>query len=221
MQYMALYLVATPIGNLEDITLRALRILKQVDLIAAEDTRHTKKLLSHHQIKNQMISYNDRNKGKKTSGLVKMLRDGKGIALVSDAGTPGISDPGFYLVRECIKNNIEVVPIPGANALLAALTASGMPTDKFSFYGFLPKKEKAKSDFFNLIKSKEETIVVYESPYRLIKTLRLMVELIPNHNVVVARELTKKFEEVLRTSVSQIQERFSQERPRGEFVVVI
>ena len=218
---MALYLVATPIGNLEDITLRALRILKQVDLIAAEDTRHTKKLLSHHQIKNQMISYNDRNKGKKTSGLVKMLRDGKGIALVSDAGTPGISDPGFYLVRECIKNNIEVVPIPGANALLAALTASGMPTDKFSFYGFLPKKEKAKSDFFNLIKSKEETIVVYESPYRLIKTLRLMVELIPNHNVVVARELTKKFEELVRGKPKEVLSYFEKKGVKGEFVILL
>lgn len=218
---MALYLVATPIGNLEDLTLRGLRILKEVDLIAAEDTRQTRKLLSHYKFSNKLLIYNDTKKEKVTPNLIKMLKQGVSIAVVSDAGTPGISDPGFYLVRECVKNNIEVIPVPGANSVLAALVASGLPTDKFSFYGFLPKKEKAKKDFISSIKSKEETIIVYESPYRIMKTLILMQEIIPEHNLVVARELTKKFEEFVRGKPSDIIKHFEKKKIRGEFVILL
>ena len=218
---MVLYLVSTPIGNLEDITLRALRILKQVDLIAAEDTRQTRKLLSHYKIRNRITSFNDNNKDRKTPLIINKLNQGQSIAVVSDAGTPGISDPGFYLVRECVKQNIVVVPVPGPSSFIAALVSSGLPTDSFSFYGFLPKKEKKKRDFFEAIKDKKETVVVYESPYRIIKTLELMVETIPNHNVVVARELTKIFEEFVRGKPKEVLEHFKSKNIKGEFVLVI
>lgn len=221
MLYMVLYMVATPIGNLEDITFRALRILKEVDLIAVEDTRHTRKLLSHYKFSNKLLIYNDAKKEKATPNLIKMLKQGVSIAVVSDAGTPGISDPGFYLVREATKQGIKVVPVPGANSLLAALVASGLPTDKFSFYGFLPKKEKAKNDFFQNIKDKTETIIVYESPYRVIKTLNLMIEIIPDHNIVVARELTKKFEEFVRGKPKKVLAHFEKKKIKGEFVILL
>ena len=218
---MVLYLVSTPIGNLEDITLRALRILKQVDLIAAEDTRQTKKLLSHYKIRNRITSFNDNNKDRKTPLIINKLNQGQSIAVVSDAGTPGISDPGFYLVRECVKQNIVVVPVPGPSSFIAALVSSGLPTDSFSFYGFLPKKEKKKRDFFEAIKDKKETVVVYESPYRIIKTLELMVEIIPDHNIVVAREITKKFEEFVRGKPKEVLEHFEKRKVKGEFVLII
>jgi len=218
---MALYIISTPIGNIEDITFRAVRILTEADLILAEDTRRTGVILAHYKIKNKMDSYNDFNKEKKTSKIIELLRKGMDIALVSDSGTPGISDPGFYLVRECVRNNIQVIPIPGANALISALVCSGLPTDKFSFYGFLDKKEKKKRDFFNSIKEKKETIVVYESPHRLVKTLAIMNEVIPDKQLVIARELTKKFEEFIRGNVTEVYQRVKNRTIKGEIVLVI
>ncbi len=211
-----LYIVATPIGNLEDISLRGKRILSDVDLILAEDTRRAGRLLSHFEIKNKLKSYNDYNKEKITPELVKYLKHND-AALVSDAGTPGISDPGFYLVRECIKEDIPVVPVPGPSAIITALCASGLPTDKFSFHGFLPKSKKKVTDFLEFVKNRDETIVVYESPYRVEKTLKTMSEVIPQHDVVVARELTKKFEEFIRGKPSEILEKIVL---KGEFVIL-
>jgi len=218
---MPLYIVATPIGNLEDITLRALRILKEVDLIAAEDTRRTLKLLTHYQIKNKLESYNDFNKEKKTKFLISVLKENKGIALVSDSGTPGISDPGFNLIRECIRNDIQIIPVPGPNAAISALVCSGLPTDKFAFYGFLPKKEKAKTDFFNSIKEEKKTVILYDSPHRIKKTLRLLSEILPEKNIVIARELTKKFEEFIRGTAKELNERLKDREIKGEIVLII
>src|SRR3989338_2607283 len=192
---MGLYIAATPIGNLEDITLRALRILKEVDLILAEDTRRTMKLLSHYSIRNRIDSFNEFNKRRKTPYIISLLKQNKEIAVVSDSGTPGISDPGFYLVRECIKNGIKVIPIPGASSVISALVVSGLPTDRFSFFGFIPKKESQKRKFLEKISGMDGTIVLFESPHRLIKTLKAMSETAPNFSMVLAREMTKKFEE--------------------------
>ena len=205
---MTLYVVATPIGNLEDITLRALRILEQVDLILAEDTRRTGNLLKKYNIQKKMESFNDHNKEKKTPRILKMLETQQ-IAMVSDSGTPGISDPGFYLVREARKRHINVSPIPGPNAAITALCASGLPTDKFCFYGFLPKKGFKK--VLEEIKSRNETAIIYEGPHRIEKTLRRIEELMPEREVVVARELTKKFEEFTGKDV----------KAKGEFVILI
>ena len=219
---MALYIVATPIGNLEDITLRALRMLKEVELILAEDTRRISILLKHYEIKNKRISsFNDFNKEKKTPSIVRLLKNNKEIALVSDAGTPGISDPGFYLVRECVRERIKVVPVPGASSIISALVASGLPTDKFSFYGFLPKKEKKKRDVLMEIKEKSETIILFESPHRILSTLRLMNETIPDFNIVIAREMTKRFEEFIRGNVSGVYEMVKDKWIKGEIVVVL
>ncbi len=216
-----LYLVATPIGNLEDITFRAVRVLKEAGLIAAEDTRQTGKLLSHFGIKNEMVSFNDLNKEMRARQLVKLMKDGKDVAVVSDAGTPGISDPGFYLVRECVREGIKVVPVPGASALLSALTCSGLPTDRFFFYGFLPKKEKKKSDVLAGIKEFKETVVFYESPYRLIKSLEAMAKILPEHSVVVGRELTKMFEEFVMGTPEEVLEHFRKKGVKGEFVILV
>jgi 16S rRNA (cytidine1402-2'-O)-methyltransferase len=216
-----LYLVATPIGNLEDITLRALRILKEVSLIAAEDTRQTRKLLTHYQISKDLTSFNDLNKEFRARQLVELMKDGKDIAVVSDAGTPGVSDPGFYLVRECVRAGIKVVPVPGASALLSALTCSGLPTDKFFFYGFLPKKEKKREDVLREIGDFGMTVVFYESPYRIIKTLAAMARVIPEYNIVIGRELTKLFEEFVRGSPEEVLAHFSKKAIKGEFVVVV
>ena len=218
---MPLYIVATPIGNLEDITLRALRILKEADLIAAEDTRRTLKLLTHYQIKNKLESYNDFNKEKKTKFLISILKENKSIALVSDSGTPGISDPGFNLIRECIRNNIQIIPVPGPNAAISALICSGLPTDKFTFYGFLPKKEKAKTDFFNSIKEEKKTVILYDSPHRIKETLRLLSEILPEKNIVIARELTKKFEEFIRGTAKELNEKLKDREIKGEIVLII
>lgn len=218
---MALYIISTPIGNLADITLRALETLKQLDLILAEDTRRTSKLLSHYNIKNKIISYNDFNKHKKTPMIINFLKNNKNIGIVSDSGTPGISDPGFYLVRECVKNNINIIPTPGPNAAITALISSGLPTDSFSFYGFLPKKEKAKEDFFKKIKNEDKTIVIYESPYRLIKTLKIMSEITPNKEICIARELTKKFEEFIRGTAFEIYSKIKYREIKGEIVIII
>lgn len=213
-----LYIVATPIGNLEDITVRALDILRNVDLVLAEDTRRSGVLLNHYKIKAKMISYNDMNKEKKTASVIKMLKSGDQVALISDAGTPGISDPGFYLVRECVKENIQISPIPGACALISGLVCSGLPTDKFSFFGFIPKKEGKKKEFF---KGLSGTTVFYESPHRILKTLKMMNELIPDRQVVIARELTKKFEEFIRGSVSEVYLQLKDKNIKGEIVVII
>jgi 16S rRNA (cytidine1402-2'-O)-methyltransferase len=216
-----LYIVSTPIGNLKDITLRAIDTLREVDLILAEDTRRTKILLREYMIKDkQIISYNDINKTRITQKAIELLKQGKDLALVSDSGTPGISDPGFYLVREAIKYNIDISPIPGPTAIISALVCSGLPTDKFGFFGFLPKKDGKKRDVFEWISKTENlTFIYYESPHRIIKTLRLMNEIIPEKNIVIARELTKKFEEFIRGKVKEVYQKVK--KLKGEIVLII
>lgn len=219
---MPLYIVSTPIGNLKDITLRALDTIKDAEIILAEDTRRTFILLNHYNIKNKkLISFNDNNKEQKTSFIIEELKQNKSISIVSDSGTPGISDPGFYLVRESIKNNIQIIPIPGPTASISALVSSGFPTDSFIFYGFIPKKEKAKIDFFNKIKDSDKTTIIYESPYRLIKTLRIMQEIMPDREICIARELTKKFEEFIRGVSKEIYQKLKDKNIKGEITIVI
>ncbi|MFH1316821.1 MAG: 16S rRNA (cytidine(1402)-2'-O)-methyltransferase [Candidatus Woesearchaeota archaeon] len=218
---MTLYLISTPIGNLEDISFRALRILKQVDLILAEDTRRTGILLNKYDIKNRQESFNDNNKEKKTRFVIELLKQGKDIALVSDSGTPGISDPGFYLTRECVKNNIVVSPIPGPNAAISALISSGFATDRFTFIGFLPKKEKARSDILNKIKDLNSTFIIYESPYRIQKTLKAMSEIIPDRKICIAREMTKKFEEFIRGNSTELYNNLKNRNIKGEITIVV
>src|SRR5215467_5631594 len=195
----ALYLVATPIGNLEDITLRALRVLKEVDLIACEDTRQTQKLLNHYDIHTRTVSYHEHNEMTKAAELVVDLEGGAKIALVTDAGSPAISDPGFRLIHLAIRHHVPVVPIPGASAFLAALVASGLPTDSFRFSGFLPAKSGQRRRILESIRGSERTQVFYEAPHRLLETVADIVELLgPGRHVVVAREVTKLHEEFLR-----------------------
>ncbi|MBL7051179.1 16S rRNA (cytidine(1402)-2'-O)-methyltransferase [Candidatus Woesearchaeota archaeon] len=214
-------MVSTPIGNLKDISLRAIEILNSVELIAAEDTRRTNVLLMHHDITNRLISFNDHNKEKTTPRLIQLLKQNKDIALVSDAGTPGISDPGFYLVREAVKENIQISPIPGPTAMISALICSGLPTDKFTFYGFLPKSTKKKIDIFNSLKTKKETAIFYESPYRIIKTIDVMNEIFPEKNIVLARELTKKFEEFMYGTVNELYKKLKDKTIKGEIVLIL
>lgn len=218
-----LYIVSTPIGNLKDITLRALDILREVDLILAEDTRRTGILLKEYMIKDKKItSYNDINKIKKTKEVIELLKQGQDIALVSDSGTPGISDPGFYLVREAVKYNIQISPIPGPTAPIAALVCSGLPTDKFGFFGFLPKKDGKKREIFGWISKMENlTFIYYESPHRILKTLRLMEEIIPEKNVVIGREMTKKFEEFIRGTAKSVYQKVKEKKIKGEIVLII
>jgi 16S rRNA (cytidine1402-2'-O)-methyltransferase len=216
-----LYIVATPIGNLGDITLRAIETLKSVDLIAAEDTRHTKILLDKYEIKVPTTSYFEYNKIQKTEYLLEVLQAGKSVALVSDAGTPGISDPGYKIIRMCIDGNIPVVPVPGPSGLVAALTISGKPTDKFTFEGFLSNKSARRKNQLKKLKAEERTIVLYESPHRIIKFLEDVLEIYGDMEIVLARELTKKFEEVRREKVSSLLEHFKANRPRGEFIIII
>jgi len=213
--------VSTPIGNLEDITLRALRVLKEVDLIAAEDTRKTGILLQHYQIKTKTTSYHDFNKEKKTPYLLNELKSGKDLAIVSDAGTPGISDPCFYLVNNAIKEKIEIVPIPGASALLSALVVSGLPTDRFVFEGFLPSKKTKRIEKLNLLKSEKRTLIFFESPYRLIQILKNLNEVFGERRIVVARELTKKFEEIIRGKITEVLNYFERKKVKGEMVIVV
>jgi 16S rRNA (cytidine1402-2'-O)-methyltransferase len=215
-----LYLVATPIGNLEDITYRAVKVLTSVDLIAAEDTRKTKILLDHYHISKPMMSYYSYNEQARAPQLIEKLLAGQSIALVSDAGTPGISDPAFHIVQQALENGISIIPIPGPAAFIAALIASGLPTDRFVFEGFLPLKKGRKTKF-ELLKSENRTIVIYESPHRIIKTLTDIQTVLGNRHVVVARELTKKFEEIVRGSVSSVLTELTKKTPRGEYVVVI
>lgn len=216
-----LYLCATPIGNLEDMTLRCIRILKEADLIAAEDTRQTIKLLNHFEIKKPMISYHEHNKQEKGRELVSMLLEGKSIALVSDAGMPAISDPGEDLVRLCIEHNITVTPIPGASASLTALIISGLSTRSFCFEGFLPANKKEKKELLTQLKEETRTIILYESPHRIKDTLSELQQYLGDRKISVSRELTKKFEETIRGSISEVAAILKERDIKGEFVVVI
>jgi 16S rRNA (cytidine1402-2'-O)-methyltransferase len=216
-----LYIVSTPIGNREDITLRALRILKEVDLIAAEDTRHTLLLLRHFGIQTPLTSYFEGNELKKKEFILSKLKQGDRIALVSDAGTPGISDPGFRLIQTAIENHIPIVPIPGPSAVIAALSVSGLPTDAFLFKGFLPHKSKKKRDLLQQLEEIKETLIFYESPHRLSETLNDIFELLGNREMVLTRELTKVYEEVLRGKVSEIQTLIRDRKLKGEITLVI
>ena len=216
-----LYICGTPIGNLEDITLRALRILKEVKLIAAEDTRHTKKLLNHYQINTKVTSYYEYNKFKKSTYLVEILKNGQDIALVSDAGMPGISDPGYVLVNLALKNNIKIIPIPGVSALITALVVSGLPTDKFVFEGFLPRRIKERKRYFKSIENEERTIIFYETPHRLKRALKDMLEIWGDRKIVVARELTKKYEEIIRGKLSRVLSEINAKDIKGEITLVV
>jgi 16S rRNA (cytidine1402-2'-O)-methyltransferase len=217
-----LYIVATPIGNLGDVTLRTLEILKSVDLIAAEDTRRTRKLLNHFEIPTRTISYHSHNEHRKTAELLEQVADGLKLALVSDAGMPCIADPGFLLVREAVKYGIEPEIIPGVSSLTFAIAASGMPSDRFTFYGFLPVKPGKKQKILEEIKSNAHTAVVFESPYRISKTLLAISEVIgADTAVAVVREATKLHEEVLRGGASELYETHRERNWKGEFVLVI
>jgi len=216
-----LYICGTPIGNLEDITLRALKILKEVNLIAAEDTRHTLKLLNHYQINTKVTSYYEYNKFKKAPYLVEMLNNGQDIALVSDAGMPGISDPGYILINLALKNNIKIIPIPGVSALVTALVVSGLPTDKFVFEGFLPRKIKERKRHFKSIENEERTIIFYETPHRLKRALKDMLEIWGDRKIVIARELTKMYEEMIRGKLSQVLTEISTKEIKGEITLIV
>ena len=216
-----LYLVATPIGNLEDITLRALRTLKECHLVAAEDTRRTGQLLKHYGISKPLLSYFRFNEAKRCQEIIERLRRGEQIALVTDAGSPGISDPGQRVVHETIAAGFRVEPVPGPSALVAALTASGLPTDEFHFIGFLPHKSGQRRKQLEKFKEFEGTLALYESPYRVEKLLAELRELYPSHRVVLARELTKKFEEFLRGTPAELLETLKKRSLKGEFVVMI
>jgi 16S rRNA (cytidine1402-2'-O)-methyltransferase len=217
----ALYIVATPIGNLEDITLRALRILKETDLIAAEDTRHTQKLLSRYDIHAPLTSYHDHNKEEKAPVLVAMMLEGKDVALVSDAGTPGISDPGYFLINLAVHEKIPVVPVPGAAAAIAALSVSGLPTDSFVFEGFLPSRHAARIKRLGELQREQRTLVLYEAPHRIHRTIDDLLTVLGDRKAVVTRELTKVHEEVIRGTLSQIRDRLAKGTTKGEFTIII
>jgi 16S rRNA (cytidine1402-2'-O)-methyltransferase len=217
-----LYIVSTPIGNLDDITFRAIKILKEVDLIACEDTRTTKKLLYRFQIQKQLTIYHEHNEVEKAAELLSILKEGKSIALVSDAGTPGISDPGYRIVKLASENGVQVVPVPGASAAVAALSVSGLPTSSFTFLGFLPKQNKQLTEYLETIKDRTETLIFYESPKRVIKTLEVMGQVFGERNLSVSREITKIYEETLRGSVSDVISNLkSRDSLKGEFVLVV
>jgi 16S rRNA (cytidine1402-2'-O)-methyltransferase len=216
-----LYIVSTPIGNFKDITLRALEILKSVDLIACEDTRHTGLLLNHYNIKNKLTSFYEYNKKERTPEIISLLKQDKSVAIVSDAGTPGISDPGYYLIREAIKENLSVIPIPGPSALLAALVVSGLSSDRFAFEGFLQKREGRKCKKLESLKTELRTMVFYDSPYRVINTLKDILEILGDRNIVLVRELTKKFETVMRGKTSEILHELENKKIKGEIVLVV
>lgn len=216
-----LYLCATPIGNLEDMTYRVVRTLKEVDLIGAEDTRNSIKLLNHFEIETPMQSYHEFNKYDKAKELVQMMLDGKNIALITDAGTPGISDPGEELVKECLANGIEVTSLPGASACVTALSMSGLSTQRFCFEAFLPKDKKKKENVLKQLQNETRTIIIYEAPHRLTKTLKELGEALGNRRVSINRELTKKYEESFLTTLNEARKKYEAEEPRGEFVLVI
>lgn len=218
-----LYLVATPIGNLADITHRAIQVLKDVDLIACEDTRHTNKLLNHYAITTKTISYHEHNEQQRAAQLIEQLKEGSNIAVVSDAGTPSISDPGFRLVRAAIENEIAVVPVPGPSALIAALIAAGLPTDEFFFAGFLPSRPNARRARLTELQSVPGTLIFYEAPHRLVATLKDALEVLGEREAVVARELTKLHEEIRRGRLSELATDYADKKNdiRGEIVVLI
>jgi 16S rRNA (cytidine1402-2'-O)-methyltransferase len=216
-----LHIVSTPIGNMEDITLRALRILKEVDLIASEDTRRTGLLLKHHGIHAPLTSYFEGNELKKKGFILSKLKEGKKVALVSDAGTPGISDPGFRLIRLAIENEISIVPIPGPSAMITALSVSGLPTDAFLFKGFLPHKLKKRRDLLKDLENMRETLIFYESPHRISETLRDILEILGDREIVLTREMTKMHEEIIRGKVSEVQDQIVGRMLKGEITLVI
>lgn len=217
-----LYLVGTPIGNLEDITYRAVRVLQAADLIAAEDTRRTGKLLQHFQITTPQISYHEHNRSSRLNELLSRLQTGVNIALVTDAGMPGISDPGYELVKTCVEAEVSVVPIPGVTAAITALSAAGLPTDRFVFEGFLPTKSKARGDRLGALMSETRTLILYESPHRLVQTLSDLADAFGADRVIVlARELTKLHEEFWRGTIAQAAEFYRDRQPKGEFTLVI
>lgn len=217
-----LYIVSTPIGNLDDITFRAIKILKEVDLIACEDTRTTKKLLSRFQIQKELTSYHEHNEVEKAAELLSVLKEGKSIALVSDAGTPGISDPGYRIVKLASENGVQVIPVPGASAALAALSVSGLPTSSFTFLGFLPKQNKKLTEYLETIKDRPETLIFYESPKRVIKTLEVISEVFGERNVSVSREITKMYEETLRGALPEVISNLkSRDTIKGEIVLIV
>lgn len=215
-----LYLVPTPIGNLDDMTYRTINILKQADLIAAEDTRNTKRLCNHFDIHTPLVSYHEHNMNQSGDSLLEKMKYGKQVALVSDAGMPAISDPGYELVQACIEADIKVVSLPGANAALTALIASGIVPQPFYFYGFLNRSRKEKKKELDRLKTKDSTIIFYESPHRLKETLTVMYEYFGDRKVVLARELTKKFEEYIRGTMSEVLQWANEHEIRGEFVVI-
>ena len=216
-----LYIVSTPIGNLDDITLRALNTLKEIDLIAAEDTRRTRKLLNHYQVKTPLTSYFEHSGFKKAQSLVSQLKKGKDIAIVSEAGTPSISDPGYKLTKLAIENNIKVIPIPGATALITALSASGLPTNSFIFEGFIPRKSGKRRNFLLSLKDQPKTLIFYESPRRLLSSLKDILEVLGDREIVIARELTKIFEEVIRGKISEVIELLEDKTIKGEITILV
>jgi 16S rRNA (cytidine1402-2'-O)-methyltransferase len=216
----ALYVVPTPIGNLEDITLRALNVLKHVDVIAAEDTRTTKFLLDHFGIEKPLLSFFSHNEQIRVPQIISRLKNGDAVAVVSDAGTPGISDPAFSIITAAIENNIKIIPLPGPTAFVPVLVASGLPTHEFVFEGFLPHKKGRKTKLERL-KNEERTIVLYESPHRILKTLQELLEYCGERKVVVGREMTKVFEEIIRGKLSDVVADFSSRTIKGEFVIVL
>lgn len=216
-----LYIVAMPIGNLEDMTFRAVRVLREVDLIAAEDTRHSRKLLTHFGISKPLTSYFDHNKNVKGSVILDKLKDGLSVALVSDAGTPCISDPGYQLVRDAVSIGVAVVPIPGACAAVAALSVSGLPTDSFAFEGFLPNRQGKRREKLAVLKDEKRLLVLYEAPTRLLATLADIREIFGDRDMVVAREISKIYEELLRGQVSEILDALQERQVKGEIVLLI
>ncbi|MFS0518624.1 16S rRNA (cytidine(1402)-2'-O)-methyltransferase [Nostoc sp. UIC 10607] len=217
-----LYVVGTPIGNLEDITFRAVRILQTVDIIAAEDTRHTGKLLQHFQVKTPQVSYHEHNRTSRIPELLEHLVNNKAIALVSDAGMPGISDPGYELVKACIEVGIPVVPIPGASAAITALSAAGLPTDRFVFEGFLPAKSQQRQEHLESLQTESRTLIFYESPHRLRDTLQDLAEVWgSDRQIVLGRELTKLYEEFWRGTIAEAIAHYSQREPQGEYTLVV
>ncbi len=216
-----LYIVSTPIGNLKDISLRALETLKSAELIAAEDTRHTRKLLSHYGIHTPLSSYFEHNKFSKGPHLVRLLKEGRDIALVTDSGTPGISDPGYRLVQLAIQNEVPITAVPGPSALIDALGLSGLPSDRFIFEGYLPVKAGARKRRLKEIAGEKRTVIFYESPHRLLRALEDISQILGERDIVVARELTKKFEQIVRGNAPSLLGHFQKHKPRGEFVLVI
>ncbi|WP_261853827.1 16S rRNA (cytidine(1402)-2'-O)-methyltransferase [Clostridium folliculivorans] len=216
-----LYLVPTPIGNLKDITLRALEVLKTVDIIAAEDTRQTLKLLNHYEIKKTLISYHKHNEYGKSEDIIGIINSGRSVAIVSDAGTPGISDPGEILVKRCIEENIQFEVLPGATATTTALVYSGFDTTKFMFRGFLPRENKDRMEVVDTLKDRSETIIFYEAPHRLLSTLDFLKEVFGDRRIAICRELTKLHEEIVRVTISEAISYFSNKQPKGEFVLVL